>query len=142
MKLLCHILDFCGFVIQSGVQNRALVVTSIINYDLIQNVRFSIFECRLQKVFAFVDWYLHFQIGICISRSVFEMRTNEIILYKKSMARVSCRIINSFKNRCLNHMHGQQTVHTICVSFYNLMGFLSRIRVVHMNEFSHDAAGI
>ena len=49
--------------------------------------------------------------------------TNEILLYKNSTVRVSHCAINSFKNRCLNHMHGQQIVYTICVSFYNLMGY-------------------
>ena len=39
-------------------------------------------------------------------------------------------------------MHGQKTIHTIRVCFYNLMGFLSRLRVVHVNGFSHDTAGI
>ena len=39
-------------------------------------------------------------------------------------------------------MHGQKTIHTIRVCFYNLMGFLSSLRVVHMNECSHDKTGI
>ena len=39
-------------------------------------------------------------------------------------------------------MHCQRIAYTIRVCFYNLMGFLSRLRVFYMNEFSHDMAGI